>query len=142
MMNLSKLRDLSAAKKFSEGTLIIREGDTSPYCMYIVLMGVVGVYKHYGQPDERMITLLKPGDFFGEMSLFLLRPRSATVIAMEDVVALEINQPNAYEIIEKHPDISFNMIRTLCMRVNELNLELQLETGERKPEPRSHICII
>ena len=139
MLNLSKLKDLSAAKKFPEGTVIIKEEDTSPYCMYIILMGTVGVYKHYGQSNEFMINLLKPGDFFGEMSLFLLRPRSATVIALENVIALEVNQPNAYEIIEKHPDISFTMIRTLCMRVSELNWKLQAETGE---EPRSHICSI
>ena len=140
MIDLSKLRNLSAAKRFPEGMLIIKEGDVSPYCMYIVLMGTVGVYKNYGQPNELMIALLKPGDFFGEMSLFLLQPRSATVIAIENVIALEINQPNAYEIAEKHPDISFFIIKTLCTRIHELNLKLRQETGEPEPEPRSHIC--
>jgi len=128
MIDFSQLKNMCASKKFSEGVIIIREGDTSPYCMYIILKGTVAVYKHYGQPDELLVATLVPGEFFGEMSLFLLQPRSATVIALEQVIALEINQLNAYEIIENHSEISLFMIKTLCTRINELNQKMKVRT--------------
>jgi len=64
---------------------------------------------------------LKKGDFFGEMSLFLLEPRAASIIAEEDVAVLEINQTNVYEIIMQNPEMTYGLLKTLCSRLGALN---------------------
>ncbi|MCL2852946.1 MAG: cyclic nucleotide-binding domain-containing protein [Defluviitaleaceae bacterium] len=121
MIDISQFKNHASIKMFSDSAIIIREGDTSPHSMYIVLKGSVGVYKNYLQPDQVTVAHLKSGEFFGEMSLFLLQPRSATVVALDDIIALEINKDNVYSIIEKYPDVALSMVSTLCIRVNELN---------------------
>jgi CRP-like cAMP-binding protein len=118
---LDKLKTMSTAKIFPKNTTIIKEGGDTPYSMFIILSGAVDVYKNHGDYDEVIIATLEPGDFFGEMSLFLLEPRSATIIAKVETIALEINPDNALKIIGNYPEIPYNMIKTLCKRVQTLN---------------------
>ena len=98
-MELEQLKTLSSAKIFKAGKVIIQDGDTEADSMYIVLKGRVGVYKNHGKPNETLVTTLEPGDFFGEMALFLNEPRMATVAAQEDVLTLEINRLNVNALL-------------------------------------------
>ena len=130
-MDLEQLKDLSTAKKFSKNTVIIREKAKEPYSMYIILQGSVRIVKNYGAVDQVLITKLGPGDFFGEMSLFLLKPRAATVITSdEETVVLEINQNNAYNIIETNSEMLYKILKTLCERIDYLNGKVPPRYGQ------------
>ena len=121
MIDTMMLVKYSTAMRFPKGAAIINEGDTMPYSMYHILHGTVQVVKNFGKEDQTIITSLKKGDFFGEMSLFLLEPRAASVIAEEDVAVLEINQTNVYEIIMQNPEMTYVLLKTLCSRLGTLN---------------------
>ena len=118
---IQQLCELSTAVLHSDGTMIIKEGDTENLCMYIVLQGNVDVVKNYGKWDQVVLTQLTAGDFFGEMSLFLSQPRKASVIAAGDVILLEINQDNVQEIIKGNPELLYGIAKTLCNRIEMLN---------------------
>jgi CRP-like cAMP-binding protein len=79
------------------------------------------VIKNYSKSDPVVVATLGKGDFFGEMSLFLQEPRSASVVTAEDTIVLEISQSNYCEMIQSNPGMLFNMIKTLCSRINSLN---------------------
>jgi small-conductance mechanosensitive channel len=69
---------------FSRGETIIglgAEGDS----MFIVHEGTVSI-----RVDDAEVARLQPGDFFGEMALLTGERRTADVIAVTDVVAVEI----------------------------------------------------
>jgi len=130
MIDLAHLQSISTTKTFKQSQEIIKEDDFSS-SMFILLKGKVGVYKNESKfqgplavPKNVLVAELEPGDFFGEMSLFLSEPRKATVIAHEDVVVLEINQANSYEIIEKYPEVPYTIIKSLCLRISRLNKKL------------------
>lgn len=120
-MNLKHLMNLSTAKKFPKNSVIISEGDSQPYSMYFLLSGSVRVVKNYGGYNQVVVATLNKGDFFGEMSLFLLKPRSATVVTADETVALEITQLNVYELIEKNPQVLYHILKVLCTRIDNLN---------------------
>ena len=126
MVNLEKLKELSQAKKFGKNASIIKEGAKEPFSMFIVLHGEVGIVKNYGSPAQKIVNKLGPGDFFGEMSLFLLQPRSATVIALTDCICLEINQLDSYSILEKNIDLLFYILKALCKRIDHLNSKVPM----------------
>jgi CRP-like cAMP-binding protein len=121
MFDISKLKSVSIAQRYAPNTVVINEGDAMPYSLYIVLAGTVRVVKHFGKFDQSVVAKLGPGDFFGEMSLFMQKPRTATVITAEESVILEIKQDNVYEIIRSNPEMIYNILKTLCIRVDELN---------------------
>ena len=119
--DLTQLADLSSVARYPKHAVIITEGDTSPYSMYIILQGEVRVVKNYGQPDQALISVLKPGDSFGEMSVFLQKSRSASVITSENSVLLELTEDSVSEIVESNPKLLFGLIKTLCERIDFLN---------------------
>jgi CRP/FNR family cyclic AMP-dependent transcriptional regulator len=77
---------------YSKGEQIIKEGDYGS-SIYKILSGRVRIFKCFGK-DTTTLAILDRGDIFGEMTFFNLglEPRSASAIAMEDVV-LEVWHP-------------------------------------------------
>ncbi len=69
---------------YPSGTTVVRQGDPgSTLC--IVTAGTVEVLR-----NETPVRRLGPGDYFGEISLIDGEPRSASVVAIDDVVLLEL----------------------------------------------------
>lgn len=69
---------------YPAGSTVVREGDPGDR-LCIVVSGVVEVSR-----GDRLLRRLGAGDYFGEISLIDGRPRSATVVAVDDVVILEL----------------------------------------------------
>ena len=128
-IDLEDLKAYSTTKTLDPGSVIINEGDKMPYSMFVILEGKVKVCKNYGQSNEKNITELKSGEFFGEMSLFLKEPRSATVVADTKAVILEINQNNTYKVIKRYPELPYSILTTLCKRIQLLNQKFSIETA-------------
>jgi CRP-like cAMP-binding protein len=121
MFDLDQLKKVAIAIRSPKNTQVIKEGADMPYSMFIILSGSVRVIKDYDTAHPKVVANLEKGDFFGEMSLFLKEPRSASVVTSEETVLLEINQSNFYEMIEVNPEILYSIVRTLCLRINNLN---------------------
>jgi CRP-like cAMP-binding protein len=63
------------------GDAVFREGDQARE-MYVVLSGEIEVIKRSRRGCHSRVALLGPGDWFGEMSMLDVQPRSATVRAV------------------------------------------------------------
>ncbi|MCL2357168.1 MAG: cyclic nucleotide-binding domain-containing protein [Defluviitaleaceae bacterium] len=119
--DIQTLKGLSIAKKYPANTVIVTEGEESPYNLYIVLSGTLRVVKNYDSHHPNVVAKLGPGEVFGEMSLFLKKPRTATVVTAEETVVLEVQQSDVYELIRSNPEMIYGILKTLCVRVDELN---------------------
>ena len=119
-----------AKKQFKKGDIILKEGTTGNE-MYIILSGKARVYKTINRkPTE--LGFLGPDDFFGEMSLFLHHPRSATVEAMEKIEIMTFNRESFLDIVKSDPELAAQIITILVKRLHEAhNVIIRLE-GEKK----------
>ena len=70
------------------GAYFFREKDEA-LSMFVIETGRVAVLKNW-LGEELLVRELGPGDCFGEMALMDLLPRSASVRALEDCLALEL----------------------------------------------------
>ena len=84
--------------------------------MYVILSGRVEVIKNRKGLVTKLATL-EEGDFFGEMSLFDNKPRSATVKALGDVRLLEIGKNKLLKSIMKDPALAFKMLEKMGSRI-------------------------
>ena len=75
---------------------VVREGDPGD-ALYIIVEGTVEI--HTG---GRMVARMTAGDFFGEISLFDGEPRSATVVAVDDVVLLRLKSSDFETLLKIH----------------------------------------
>lgn len=102
------------------GEVIFREGDEAN-AMYVVLSGEVEVTKSSRNGVDARVAMLGPGDWFGEMSIVDIQPRSATVraiapsrlvrISAADLDALYRHDVRSYAIVV------LNLARELSRRL-------------------------
>jgi CRP-like cAMP-binding protein len=78
---LIHLANTLAVESPEPGELLFREGDPAA-AMYVVISGEVEVLKKSRSGHEARVAVLGPGDWFGEMSIVDIQPRSATVRAL------------------------------------------------------------
>ncbi|WP_410510508.1 Crp/Fnr family transcriptional regulator [Nodosilinea sp. E11] len=109
---------------------IITEGQEGR-SMYIVVSGRVSV--HIGGQE---VAQLKPGECFGEMSVFDAEPRSASVTTLDSCNCLVLTQQQLYDAIDETPGIAVNVIRLLSRRIRELNQDLNQVKQQLAQTPR------
>jgi CRP/FNR family transcriptional regulator/CRP/FNR family cyclic AMP-dependent transcriptional regulator len=63
---------------------------------------------------------LRPGEFFGEMSLLDGEPRSATVKAETDLRVMVIRRANFWQLLREVPELTQKMLVNLSRRVRDL----------------------
>lgn len=88
------------------------------------------VVYHRGPPGEPPVKLtrLGPGDFFGEMTLTEMQPRSASVVAEVDAKLLELRAADLYRLykqdLKAYVLVVQNINRELCRRLRRTNERL------------------
>ena len=77
-------------KKLESGEVLFDEGEKGDV-MYLIREGKIKITKGKGE-DEKVLAILKEGDFFGEMAIIDGSPRSAGAIAASTVSLLVIDK--------------------------------------------------
>jgi len=130
--SLKKLAKLSTRKRYKKGAIIIKEGELGN-SLFIILEGEVEVVKAEKR-TKKTFASLKPFDFFGEMAILENKPRSATVIARKDSTFLIVCKSDFEKLIVKHPNISFEIMKTLSARIRDTDLNLIQDLRKKNKE--------
>ena len=107
--------------------------------MFVLELGKATVLKSWRGQDYLLQTLTE-GDCFGEMAVMDHCPRSASVCAVEDCIAIQISAANLYRVyaqdLKQFSLIQMNMGREVCRRLREANNRL---FGARMGKPQVDI---
>jgi CRP/FNR family transcriptional regulator, cyclic AMP receptor protein len=112
-------RQLRAVARIAEvvevpaGTVLARAGQSGDE-FFLILDGSARV-----DVSLRKRAKLKPGDYFGEMSLLDGGPRSATVTADTPLRLLVIKRRDFATLLREAPDLIQNLLATLSRRVRQ-----------------------
>ena len=71
--------------------------------------------------DGAVIAVRGPGTFFGEMSLLLHRPRSASVVAKTAMTIDVIDRQDFRRLLEEYPDLHAPLLEATAQRLAELD---------------------
>lgn len=112
-------------RTYAAGSTLLSQGAVGTG-LYIVKSGHVRIMKEV-DPDRapEELAVVGPGEVFGEMALLDDYPRSATVIAVEEVTALLLPVWEFRSILRDRPDIAVKLLAVLSRRL-------------RKAEQRQH----
>jgi CRP-like cAMP-binding protein len=102
-------------RAYETGEVICPEGEIGK-ALFIILSGEVTISRKAGLlKEDKVISRLKSGDFFGEMALLEEKPRSATAKAVSDSEIYIIYKSNFDGMIEKNPRIGLQVIRNIAV---------------------------
>lgn len=121
---LDAIARVTFAKRFSRDHLIFladEEGDT----LFIIIRGKVKATQFSESGKEIIFSMLGEGDFFGDMSLLDGRPRSASVVTVEDSELLLLRRSDFHRLIETHPKIALTLLKELTTRLRRADERIQ-----------------
>lgn len=102
------------------GATLFREGEDAN-AMFVVISGEVEVLKKSKRAVEARVAVLGPGDWFGEMSIVDIQPRSATVRALAPSRLLRVSSADLDALyrhdLRSYAIIILNLARELSRRL-------------------------
>ncbi|WP_131737515.1 cyclic nucleotide-binding domain-containing protein [Actinomadura roseirufa] len=112
---------------FPLGDVLWHEGQTADHLL-VIRSGWIRVCVEQ-EGDERIIALRGPGDIIGERAALLLRQRSATVVAIDDVHALRMTTREFAAYLTDHPRV---------LGVLEQEMYKRMTEGHAAPSQQAH----
>lgn len=113
----SRLKKLS----LQHGEVVFTEGSLGD-SMYLIESGQVQVSVNV-QQVEKVVNLLGPGNFFGEMALLLDQRRTATVTVTIDAELWMLRKADMEELLVDHPEIALQLTKELGRRLTDVVTE-------------------
>jgi small-conductance mechanosensitive channel len=123
----ARLRQEMVPRRFAKGEHVIEQGEKGN-TFYLVGRGELSV-----RTGGVEVSRLSRGNYFGEMSLLTGEPRTATVVALTDVVLLELGRPVFARLFEEHPELAPKLSGMLAHRRMQLDAAMTA-SGETLPD--------
>jgi uncharacterized membrane protein len=111
-----------AEKNYKGEEMVFSKGDQGS-SMYIVLTGAVQIFLPPPDQDTPPVVLkdVRTGEYFGELSLFDDKPRSASVKATVDTILLELTRDELGEHLHKSKNAALAILSEMANRLRETN---------------------
>jgi CRP-like cAMP-binding protein len=131
---ITRVAEGAISRTFYPEDTIVEEG-TSGGSLFIITSGAVQVTKQTPRNTRVEVTRLGAGDVIGEMSLLTGEPRTATVIALVPVSAIEVTKSNLEPIMKEVPELSDKFAEVMLDR--RLDSEEFLKTMRKSDQAAS-----
>ena len=106
--------------KISKGSILFAEGDEGDH-LYVIVEGKIKLGTSSGDGRENLLSILGPGEMFGELSLFDRNPRTSTATAVTDAKLLSLGQTKLIPWLTENPRVSLNLLASLAQRLRRTN---------------------
>ena len=114
------LRASMTGVKLSRGQVLFKEGDAGDQ-LFVVVDGKLKLGTTSNDGRENLLSILGPGDMFGELSLFDPVPRTATATAVVDSKLLALANYQVIGLVKEHPQVSLQLLGRLAQRLRKAN---------------------
>ena len=109
--------------------------------MYYIKKGIVDVFANYGKDSEMLLKEQIQGEYFGHLELIEAIPRSATIVAKEDVILEKIQGDEFGSFLSQNPEEYMNILIQMSSRLREIGdslHEVYLTIDEYLNDERKH----
>lgn len=113
-----------AIRSYPKNSVILNEGERSD-SIYVIDSGKVKVLMRDEEGKEVILSILKEGDYFGELALIDELPRSASVVAMESSEMTVLSKADFLQCVANNPGIAMTVMRGLAQRLREADIKIE-----------------
>ena len=133
--HLRRVVDIGVEEQYRVGATIFPEGEPGDK-FYLIVEGAVRISRIVPGMGEEALAVLRPGNYFGEMSLIDDAPRSATAMCHEKCRLFVVNRRDLEDLLFVDRDLAYELlwrfVRTLSGRLRESNDRLLMLTVSSK----------
>jgi CRP-like cAMP-binding protein len=121
--DVATLAKVATRRRYPKDTVVFFENEEGDF-FFMILEGRIKVTILGDDGREIILSVLSPGDFFGEMALLDNEPRSATAIAVEESELLSLHRTDFQNVIADNRAIMSALIRILTARLRRANHQI------------------
>jgi CRP-like cAMP-binding protein len=111
-------------RAFSAGDVIFKDGDSAAEA-FLLHKGRVRLIKRIGSV-ERGLRILRPGDLFGESALMKGAARNRTAVALDDVVALALDENTFQQVLFSSPPVGAKILEQVIRRLRDAEDQVEI----------------
>jgi CRP-like cAMP-binding protein len=116
---IERIRALARAQRYPARQTIVSQGDESGD-LFLVIDGRLRVSSCNANGDEVVLSIMGPGDVFGEMALLDGAPRSATVATIDPCQLLVIEAGSFHTLLGQMPTLAQSLMKMMARRIRDL----------------------
>jgi CRP/FNR family transcriptional regulator, cyclic AMP receptor protein len=116
----ASLRQSMEPVKVGKGNTLFKVGDIGDR-LFVVVSGKLKLGTTSIDGRENLLTILGPGEMFGELSLFDPGPRTATATAVTDAKLMALSHDKVIGWVTEHPNVSLQLLGRLAQRLRRSN---------------------
>jgi CRP-like cAMP-binding protein len=116
----ASLRASMDTVKIAKGSILFKEGDDGEH-LYVIIEGKLKLGTSSGDGRENLLSILGPGEMFGELSLFDPGPRTSTATAVTDSKLLSLGHEKVIPWLKQNPEVSLQLLTRLSQRLRRTN---------------------
>ena len=114
--SLARIAALAVKHDYARGEVIFSQGDRGD-ALYGIAAGRVRISATGAGGKEVFLSIMVPGDTFGEIAVMDGLPRTAGATALDNTRLLVIRRPDLLKLLEQEPKLGVQLMRLLCMRL-------------------------
>ena len=121
---LAQIAGVAKTRRYAKDDVIFH-ADESGDVFCVIREGKVKITMISPEGKEIILTMMGPGEFFGEMALLDDSPRSATVIALEPLEVVTIWRTDFLQILADNISITKKIMSELSKRVRRMSMRIE-----------------
>jgi CRP-like cAMP-binding protein len=125
-------------REYPPGEVLFREGESGDV-MFVIKEGAVRISKAIGGEDK-VLAVLGPGEFLGEMAILNGKPRTATATVVEPTRCLVIEAKTLEQMVARNAEIALRLIKKLAKRLDSADTLVEI-LMHRDPKARVMLAL-
>jgi CRP-like cAMP-binding protein len=125
-------------REYQPGDVLFREGEAGEL-MFVIQSGAARISKNIGG-DDKVLAVLGPGEFLGEMAILNGRPRTATATVVEPTRCLVIDARTLEAMVARNAEIALRLIKKLAKRLDSADTLVEI-LMHRDPKARVMLAL-
>lgn len=113
-----EIAGITNSREYRKGEMIYMAGDKGEK-LFVIHKGKVKITRFSEAGKEQVIRVLGPGDFMGELSLFVHEPLTDNAEALENTTVCVIDGDKLKELMAKYPSIALKVLEELSTRLGK-----------------------
>lgn len=124
LADIETIIEIAESRRYKKDSMILMEEEAGR-TFFIILDGKVKISRISDDGREVILSILREGDFFGEISILDGMARSANVTAFEDSELILIRKDAFFDILYRYPQVSIALLKELASRIRKSDSQIK-----------------
>jgi CRP/FNR family transcriptional regulator, cyclic AMP receptor protein len=136
----ARLATLVSVRRYAMRQTVVWEGEAGG-SLFLSLSGYFKATTAGSDGTEMLLSIMGPGEVFGELSVLDGQPRSASVVALESGELASIERPALFELMASSPSLAIGLIEVLAQRVRTLTKRYETISSQDVPQRLAQVLV-